>query len=348
MIKPLTSLRFIFALFVFVSHLDFLSKSKNETLRVLFKHIFFEGYIGVSFFFILSGFILAYKYQIPLLRGEKDKIFFWKARFARIYPLHLLTLFLSIPLVFSEFFQNQIKFILKFLINLILIQSFFPQENVHYSFNAPSWSISDEAFFYLLFPFFIYLFLKQSKRFYCLLLLSITIVFALFFIVPQHWQHFIFYIFPPIRFVDFMLGIALFNLFSYVRRKKPEMNFSKIEWFSILLFILFFWFHEKIPLTFRYSIYYWLPISLIIFSFAFQQGKISRFLSHRFFFLAGEISYGFYMFHQLVIRYFLNYLGQYVHSDLVIIVVIFIITLLISYLSFQYYERPLNRFVRNI
>jgi peptidoglycan/LPS O-acetylase OafA/YrhL len=51
MIKPLTSLRFLFALCVFLSH-----------YTINGSPVFYEGYIGVEFFFILSGFIISYKY----------------------------------------------------------------------------------------------------------------------------------------------------------------------------------------------------------------------------------------------------------------------------------------------
>lgn len=64
MIAPLTSLRLIFALMVLVSHLGIL----NE---VAFSgHILKEGYVGVSFFFILSGFIIAHNYTTKLAEGH--------------------------------------------------------------------------------------------------------------------------------------------------------------------------------------------------------------------------------------------------------------------------------------
>jgi len=60
MIKPLTSFRFFAALFVFLSHLS-LFKEFEET-EWLFENILYEGYLGVTFFFILSGFILTFNY----------------------------------------------------------------------------------------------------------------------------------------------------------------------------------------------------------------------------------------------------------------------------------------------
>ena len=59
MIAPLTSLRFIFALMVFGAHCYVIDSFFDA-------HFFKEGFVGVSFFFVLSGFIISYNYQRKL------------------------------------------------------------------------------------------------------------------------------------------------------------------------------------------------------------------------------------------------------------------------------------------
>lgn len=88
MINTLTSLRFIFAIMVFGAHCYVIDNVFNT-------HFFKEGFVGVSFFFVLSGFIIAYNYQEKLKDNKIDKRTFWVARIARIYPLHWLTLFIA-------------------------------------------------------------------------------------------------------------------------------------------------------------------------------------------------------------------------------------------------------------
>ena len=90
MINTLTSLRLVFALLVFASHLVIISDTFSG-------HLFVEGYVGVSFFFILSGFIIAHNYtgRVNTPAERKD---YYIARIARIYPLHLLTLIAAIAL----------------------------------------------------------------------------------------------------------------------------------------------------------------------------------------------------------------------------------------------------------
>lgn len=91
MINTLTSLRFIFALMVFGAHCYTIDKFFDT-------HFFKEGFVGVSFFFVLSGFIIAYNYQKRFSENKITKRAFWVARIARIYPLHRLTLFIAVAL----------------------------------------------------------------------------------------------------------------------------------------------------------------------------------------------------------------------------------------------------------
>jgi peptidoglycan/LPS O-acetylase OafA/YrhL len=53
-----------------------------------------NGYLAVNLFFILSGFILAYTYD-GQIEGKTNRLHFWEARFARIYPVYFLSLVLA-------------------------------------------------------------------------------------------------------------------------------------------------------------------------------------------------------------------------------------------------------------
>lgn len=93
-LKALTSLRYLAALWVVAYHLW----PTNATLPGPLETLRARGWMGVPFFFLLSGFILAYVYHDrPLDRDGRRR--FWWARIARIYPLYLLSLLIYAPIL---------------------------------------------------------------------------------------------------------------------------------------------------------------------------------------------------------------------------------------------------------
>jgi peptidoglycan/LPS O-acetylase OafA/YrhL len=346
MIKPLTSLRFFFALMVFLSHLIFV---QNVRLVYIYNRFFHEGRLGVAFFFILSGFVLSLNYKKSLLAGTIQKKEFWLARFARIYPLHVLTLIIAIPVV-HDLQGNLITAIGKLCSNLFLVQSFIPSENWYFTFNDPSWSISDESFFYLLFPFVIIFFYSYPRLIKYSLLFLLLIPIGIYF-CPQQFHQRYFYVSPIARFIDFYIGMLLYNIFESDWLGKFFQSFRSatcIELGSLLLFIAFFYYYPLIPDAYRFSCYYWLPMALLIFSFAYQKGGLSIILSNKRLVYLGEISFGFYMIHQICIRYItgLNNKFNLIHNDYFIIGIIFSLTLIASHLSFTLIELPCKRFIK--
>ncbi|KAF1021684.1 MAG: hypothetical protein GAK29_03363 [Acinetobacter bereziniae] len=345
MIKPLTSLRIFFALFVFLSHLSFLKN--DEQYAKLFDSIFNEGFLWVSFFFILSGFILAYNYKDKFLLGSISKKAFYVSRLARIYPVHFVTMLVALILGLISSSDN-VKYILE---HILLIQSFFPDQNIYFSLNSPSWSISDEMFFYLLFPFVI--FLNRSKKF-LLFILFMLLIFILNHKLNDNLKHYWLYISPVIRFSDFLLGILLFDIFEKVKEVYAKKNSPLIfELLVIFLFIFFFIFHDKIDLGYRYSIYYWIPMSLIILIFSLSkvvcdQNSVSNTLSNKYLVWLGEISFCFYLIHLLVIQV-MNHIRVKLSLNIDLLLfslIIFIFTLIASAIAYKFIEKPLNKKVK--
>jgi peptidoglycan/LPS O-acetylase OafA/YrhL len=351
MIKPLTSFRFFFALVVFLSHLS-LTNSHNPLFEHLYKAVFQEGYLGVSFFFILSGFVLALNYKNKFLEHEISSRDFWIARIARIYPLHAVTLLVSIPVCLWGITTVPFLWFGKLFLNTFLLQSFVPLPDVYFSFNGASWSISDEFFFYLMFPFIISFFFKYQKTIvsfgfpFLLVLIPLGISLS-----SQTIIHRFFYINPFLRIVDFMIGIMLYDLYEKDGLRKFMTNktlATMFEVFVIGMFAFFFACHHLVPQGYRFSCYYWLPMSCIILVFSYQAGYVSGLLSNKRFVLLGEISFGFYMIHQLVILYVtaINTKFALISNDWLLIAVIFIITLAGSYISYYAIEQPCSRLVR--
>lgn len=355
-ILPLTSLRFFFSLMVFLSHLNLLIKNTQNTfLKWIDNTIFHEGYLGVSFFFILSGFILSYSYHDRFLNNSVSKSSFLLNRFTRIYPLHLLTLILSFPLVFYsiEGLDTLVKTYMKLFFNITLTQSFVPLNTFYFSFNSPSWSLSNELFFYLITPF---LFLKLSKLNFSRILGCIFIFLLIILIgvniIPEEYHHRFFYINPFIRLFDFIMGIFLFYVYKNIKKSPSFLNSTLLEIGSVVIFVLFFSFHDEVPKVYRYSIYYWIPMFIVILIFSISRGFFSSLLSNGLFVYLGQISFGFYLIHQLVVRYFsvINRGLDLNIDDLTQIILVSVISILLSVLSFEFFENrvrePIKSFIK--
>jgi len=143
-IKALTSIRFFAALHVALYHFV-----RPFSLWGPFEGAMGAGYIGVSFFFVLSGFILTYSHSHEYERGRGLASKFLIARFARIYPVYLVSMILAGYVNRSQFHEK--IHILAYVADLFMVQSW--SIRMVAFFNVPAWSLSCEAFFYLVFPF---------------------------------------------------------------------------------------------------------------------------------------------------------------------------------------------------
>jgi len=165
-LPALTSLRFFAALHVYIFHLY---ADKIGTFSGLAGRIQLIGYVGVALFFVLSGFILVYvHHDREMVAGT-----FYRERVARIYPAYLFSLLLTLPfylflclsskvpeIPFWAFSQHH--FVASTIMVPTLTQAWVP--NAALSWNPPAWSLSVEAFFYLLFPFLVPGVLRWKSR----------------------------------------------------------------------------------------------------------------------------------------------------------------------------------------
>jgi peptidoglycan/LPS O-acetylase OafA/YrhL len=109
------------------------------------------GYISVSYFILLSGFVLGYNYNERARSGELDRKRFWEARFTRIYPIYFLSLLLSVENLRGEYASHtHTMFWTGVVLTPLLLQGFVPA--VATFLNTPAWTMSAEAFYYFIFP----------------------------------------------------------------------------------------------------------------------------------------------------------------------------------------------------
>jgi peptidoglycan/LPS O-acetylase OafA/YrhL len=109
------------------------------------------GYASVSFFILLSGYVLAYNYAARARAGQLENIRFWKARFTRLYPIYILSLIMAWRMIPQEYASHSHgMFWLGMLLTPLLLQGWVPELATFG--NTPAWTMSAEAFYYFLFP----------------------------------------------------------------------------------------------------------------------------------------------------------------------------------------------------
>ncbi|NJM39700.1 MAG: acyltransferase [Anaerolineae bacterium] len=207
-LKALTGIRFFAALAVIAFHLYL---AAPEAFPRYVASLASYGFVGVSLFFVLSGFVLAYNYCPSPAGGSKpiDKQKFWVARFARVYPAYVLALLIGL-LTYGTIAQPHTPAwtTLRLVLEGTLLHSWFPWTAC--GINCPGWSVAVEAFFYALFPFIAAFAIKfLGKLTPAKVIVVIVILWALAMIAPS-----VAMLFVP-DFLEVQTYILLFDALIY-------------------------------------------------------------------------------------------------------------------------------------
>jgi peptidoglycan/LPS O-acetylase OafA/YrhL len=165
-LTALTGLRTLLALSIVFFHF-------TPPHMEIFSPVFNNGFVFVGFFFLISGFILAYNYAerpTPLVKRD-----FWVARFSRLYPVYLVALALSFQMLQSEWTaRSHAEFFQGILLTPLLLQGWLP--NLATFWNTVAWTLSCEFMLYLAFPWLIRIPLPERPSRLIALLLTLWIV----------------------------------------------------------------------------------------------------------------------------------------------------------------------------
>lgn len=169
-IQALTGFRFLAAAIVLMFHSG-AGFAETAGLPEMLVRLLENGYLGLSFFFVLSGFVLTYSHG----DGVASLRLYAASRVARIYPVYLLSLIIMLPLAWRGLSPKDAAAV------LLMIQSW-SDDFDKYAWIMQAWSISVEAFFYASFPLLIALIRRFSIAASSLALLlaaSIMVAFGL-------------------------------------------------------------------------------------------------------------------------------------------------------------------------
>ncbi|HEV2276281.1 MAG TPA: acyltransferase [Acidobacteriaceae bacterium] len=266
------------------------------------------GYVSVSFFLLLSGFILTYNYAERAEQGKLSARSFWQARFSRLYPVYIFSLVLSAGMLVQEFHaQTRPDFAAGLLLTPLLLQGWHPALSTFW--NTPAWTMSTEAFFYVLFPWLITLRRPRTGRSILLLMLGLW---GLGLVLPLLYIHFNpdgdanvgryssgiwlrALKFMPMQHVpSFLFGMALAFLNDLIPRESRKRLAAGAFAFAALYLILFF--SDHVPYVLLHDGLL-MPLYAGVILCLAGTNSVSRIFGFLPFIAIGEASYCLYLLH---------------------------------------------------
>ena len=314
------------------------------------------GDVSVSYFFTLSGFIMAVAYFRT--DGKLNVVRYAVARIARIYPLYLLSLLLIAPLVMYQ--GDHGKRVL--LLNLALLQAWFPRYAL--TFNSPAWSLSVEAFFYVCFPLLLWVFARRSPR-------ALVIIAGAFWVGSQvthayllknYYQpypslvHSALSFFPLIHLNAFIVGLILGILFKKFREHIQLSRFVTaggiILSTGVICVFLAYWkvFAARLDLDVVLTNGLLAPLfGVFILFLALDQSWIARTMQQKWLVLLGEASYGIYILQEPFSQYYFYHFAPHTNwSEIIISYGFYILLIVLAVIIYRWYETPLRLWIRQL
>ncbi|MEU5044966.1 acyltransferase family protein [Streptomyces griseorubiginosus] len=351
-LPSLTGMRFPAALLVFLFHVSLpagwlMSGDANSTRFA--RLVEQAGGVGVTFFFVLSGFVLAWSAR------EGDPVTsFWRRRYIKIVPNYLVAWALAMLLIAAGTapWRSGVTF--------FMLQSWVPDYDTNFSVNAPGWSLSTEVFFYLCFPL---LFAgvrriapRRLKFWIAGVIAGVAVTpWLATALVPAGDVHmsnepdvsglhlWFAYVFPPARLLDFLLGILVARVVMLGRWRDIGLVPAG------LLCVVSYAIAELpgMPYLFAQRAVCLVPCALLIAAGALADasGRPSPFRNRAMVWL-GEVSFAFYLLHFIVVSKARTLLGADFHSVPAVVALAVAecaLAVLLSWAMYAWVEKPLVR-----
>lgn len=342
---PLTSVRFLAALRVAVYHFVPWS-DKGYWWRGLLATP-----ISVTYFFVSSGFLLAYNYSERSDARQMDSTRFLLGRVARLLPVYFLGLLVAVPLLFQQPANFSLR---KATLTVFLLQSWFPNSALYW--NTPAWALSDLAFFYLCLPILLKLTRRASRR-TCLFVggfawaISVGLAVAYVYLNPDgltqlnpprspgFWLYVLKYN-PLVRLPDFIVGIMAGRFFLVTggfRRQISSAVFLAST--SVLLGFLLLGHLITYPVINSGLL---APLLAVIIGSLASGGHAADFFKQPWFVALGQCSFCLYMLHIPLWDFLYRPSFRYWNMGILLLIV------LISLALYEWVEKPATTALRNL
>ena len=298
------------------------------------------GWVGVSFFFVLSGFVLTWS-----SRSHDRPLPFYRRRAARIMPNHLVAWALSLVVVGITGASVGLVGVLA---SLPLLHAWHPSEAVHFAVNGVAWSLSVEVFFYAIFPLLLptlsHLGGRGRQVAMALSCLAVAATAGFGYLLWPEGRHWSVYVFPVARLPEFILGVLLALEVRHGRsmpvRPLVAVGVAFMAWIAC----------QAAPPAFQVAAVTLVPFAVVIMAAATADlaGRRS-FVRHRWLVRLGQWSFAFYLVHALVLTladHAVDLGGRGPVFVVVAVPLLLVMSIAASAALFAFVERPLERRVR--
>jgi peptidoglycan/LPS O-acetylase OafA/YrhL len=353
-IPALTGIRAISAYCIFFFHLNFFSSTTHENSYTFLN----QFYCFTTFFFVLSGFLIYYKYGDISTLNKTVLHNYFVDRFARIYPILLILISATFFIAYYHHYYSNGETIKQYLLNITLLKGF--SSKYWLTGIGPSWSLSVEELFYLLAPL-IFLYAKNISSLIktVLIFYGIGLLFTLFFHYfpfAYFFSDFLFTAYSTFfgRAFEFACGIFLGMIVKGEIKNRFIESVGKSTLYVGLLIII-----VSVTLLYLIATHYnilhgtdsWagiavnnilLPIGITIlfYSLIYYESVLQKILSSNIMLQLGNSTYSFYLLHT---SFVLSYIFKFISKN---IFIAFVCMIIVSFVFHKLVEQPLALFVR--
>lgn len=353
-LPALTSIRFFAALIVALSHFTQLGLL---TLPAAFLAFVDGGRPAVSLFFVLSGFVLTYTYHSTM--DAAGAMRFYVARFARIYPVTLMSLLIATSvtiyllrtensLLLSDWYSINTHVYVSLLVSLaaqlLLLTGWFPFASINQPWNGPAWSISCEVFFYALFPWLLRKLRVRAPLTLTLICVVLWILQGVWILcvsryVPSGRRGFLISQFPLTHLSEFVMGIGAAICFVRVRASgRPSHRLGIILTCAALIAMTLLAAWQPIKPAYYLEAPFF---AALVFGLALLEQPVLGLLNHRPLIVLGEASFSLYLIH-VPLAHWAHIVGFHRDNGWIALLVAVCLSVAIH----LYFEEPMRKLIR--
>ena len=353
-IPALTGIRAFAVYMIFFKHLNFFSPGGQPAAWLMVN----QFYTFLTFFFVLSGFLIYYKYNKISALKKRDIYNYIINRLSRVFPILIILISITFFLGYKDGLFRGVEAVKLWLLNISLLKGF--SSDYLLTGIGPSWSMSVEELFYILSPFIFFYTTRISSLIKLVLFfyasgLLITFCFSLhpykgFFSSNNFLFNYTFFG----RVFEFACGIYLAMVLSGKLKSPLSKLHARTLFYAGLVVIA-----TALLLLYEIARYYQvghatamaegilvnnilmpLGITFLFYGLIFYKSLLQRFLASKLMVELGNSTYSFYLLHT---SFMLSYVFKFISHN---VWVAFVAMIIISYIFHKTVEQPLTSLLR--